>query len=73
MPELEFVFNFTIFLWFYCYTLFFSYKTLTKDSDVTAALGLCLEKMTREDLDATKDALHSILQGISCRVWFFLL
>ncbi|KAK4436919.1 Telomere length regulation protein TEL2 [Sesamum alatum] len=35
---------------------------------VTAALGLCLEKMTKEDLDATKDGLHSILQGISCRL-----
>ncbi|GFP88825.1 telomere length regulation protein tel2 homolog [Phtheirospermum japonicum] len=38
------------------------------DSDVTAALGLCLEKMTKKDLDATKDGLHSILQGISCRL-----
>ncbi|GER48834.1 hypothetical protein STAS_26027 [Striga asiatica] len=35
---------------------------------VTAALGLCLEKMTKTDLDATKDGLHSILQGISCRL-----
>ncbi|KAK6148152.1 hypothetical protein DH2020_019064 [Rehmannia glutinosa] len=35
---------------------------------VTAALGLCLEKMAKEDLDATKDGLHSILQGISCRL-----
>ncbi|KAH6799566.1 hypothetical protein C2S51_036050 [Perilla frutescens var. frutescens] len=35
---------------------------------VTAALGLCLQKMVKEDLDATKDALHLILQGISCRL-----
>lgn len=35
---------------------------------VTAALGLCLEKMSKEDLDATKDALHLILQGVSCRL-----
>ncbi|KAI3454970.1 hypothetical protein Pfo_011633 [Paulownia fortunei] len=35
---------------------------------VTAALGLCLEKMAKEDLDATKDGLQSILQGISCRL-----
>ncbi|KAL1567897.1 telomere length regulation protein TEL2 [Salvia divinorum] len=35
---------------------------------VTAALGLCLQQMTKEDLDATKDALHLILQGISCRL-----
>ncbi|KAL3649936.1 hypothetical protein CASFOL_006339 [Castilleja foliolosa] len=37
-------------------------------SDITAALGLCLEKMSKKDLDATKDGLHSILQGISCRL-----
>ncbi|KAL6576353.1 hypothetical protein OROHE_000134 [Orobanche hederae] len=36
------------------------------DSDVTAALGICLEKMTKTDLDATKDGLHLVLQGISC-------
>ncbi|XP_075514443.1 uncharacterized protein LOC142549398 [Primulina tabacum] len=35
---------------------------------VTAALGLCLEKMGKEDLDATKDALPTILRGISCRL-----
>ncbi|XP_057806839.1 uncharacterized protein LOC131021593 [Salvia miltiorrhiza] len=35
---------------------------------VTAALGLCLQQMTKEDLDAMKDALHLILQGISCRL-----
>ncbi|KAL2465452.1 embryo defective [Abeliophyllum distichum] len=35
---------------------------------ITAALGLCLEKMAKEDLDATKNALHLILQGISCRL-----
>lgn len=35
---------------------------------VTAALGLCLEKMGKEDLDATKDGLPSILQGISSRL-----
>ncbi|EPS65913.1 hypothetical protein M569_08863, partial [Genlisea aurea] len=35
---------------------------------VTAALGLCLEKMNKQDLDATKDGLHLILQGVSCRL-----
>ncbi|KAG8379406.1 hypothetical protein BUALT_Bualt07G0085200 [Buddleja alternifolia] len=35
---------------------------------VTAALGLCLEKMSKAELDGTKDGLHSILQGISCRL-----
>lgn len=35
---------------------------------VTAALGLCLEKMSKKDLDAAKDALPSILKGVSCRL-----
>ncbi|XP_051147882.1 uncharacterized protein LOC127263012 [Andrographis paniculata] len=35
---------------------------------VTAALGLCLEKMTKQDLDRTKDGLHSILKGVGCRL-----
>ncbi|KAM7475710.1 hypothetical protein LguiB_022953 [Lonicera macranthoides] len=35
---------------------------------VTAAIGLLLEKMSKEDLDATKDGMHSILQGVSCRL-----
>ncbi|KAI9173884.1 hypothetical protein LWI28_008063 [Acer negundo] len=35
---------------------------------VTAAVGLCLEKMSKEDLDKTKDVMHSILQGVSCRL-----
>ncbi|CAI9113008.1 OLC1v1013528C1 [Oldenlandia corymbosa var. corymbosa] len=40
---------------------------LEQQTYVTAALGLCLEKMSKEDLDATKDAIHSILQGVSCK------
>ncbi|KAA8542173.1 hypothetical protein F0562_023325 [Nyssa sinensis] len=35
---------------------------------LTAAVGLSLEKMSKEDLDATKDVMHSILQGVSCRL-----
>ncbi|KAG9138344.1 hypothetical protein Leryth_001540 [Lithospermum erythrorhizon] len=35
---------------------------------VTAALGLCLEKMSKTDLDAAKEAMPSILQGVSCRL-----
>ncbi|KAJ0578403.1 putative telomere length regulation protein [Helianthus annuus] len=35
---------------------------------LTAAVGLCLEKLNKEDLDATKDAMHLILQGVSCRL-----
>lgn len=35
---------------------------------VTAALGLSLEKMSKEDLDAAKDLMPSILQGVSVRL-----
>ncbi|XWS37153.1 hypothetical protein CRYUN_Cryun19dG0018500 [Craigia yunnanensis] len=35
---------------------------------ITAAVGLCLEKMSKEELDKTKDVMHSILQGVSCRL-----
>ena len=35
-------------------------------ADITAALGLCLENMSREELDRTKDVMHNILQGVSC-------
>lgn len=35
---------------------------------ITAAVGLCLENMSKEELDQTKDVMHSILQGVSCRL-----
>ncbi|XP_023732720.1 uncharacterized protein LOC111880521 [Lactuca sativa] len=35
---------------------------------LTAAVGLSLEKLTKEDLDGTKDVMHLILQGVSCRL-----
>ncbi|CAO2039508.1 unnamed protein product [Urochloa humidicola] len=35
---------------------------------ITAAIGLCLEKLTKEGLETTKDVLNSILQGVSCRL-----
>ncbi|KAL8142000.1 hypothetical protein V2J09_015032 [Rumex salicifolius] len=35
---------------------------------ITAALGLLLENMTREDLDSTKEVMHSLLEGVSCRL-----
>ena len=36
------------------------------DADITAAIGLCLEKLTKKELETTKDVLNSILQGVSC-------
>ncbi|EOA23443.1 hypothetical protein CARUB_v10016628mg [Capsella rubella] len=41
---------------------------LEQQAYITAALGLCLENVSREELDRTKDAMHSILQGVSCRL-----
>ncbi|EFH52165.1 EMB2423 [Arabidopsis lyrata subsp. lyrata] len=41
---------------------------ITDIADITAALGLCLENMSKEELDRTKDVMHSILQGVSCRL-----
>lgn len=35
---------------------------------VTAGIGICLEKMSKEELDKTKDLMHSILQGVSIRL-----
>ncbi|KAI9100148.1 hypothetical protein K1719_024366 [Acacia pycnantha] len=35
---------------------------------ISAALGLSLETMTKEELDGMKDVMHLILQGVSCRL-----
>ncbi|XP_061359782.1 uncharacterized protein LOC133303831 [Gastrolobium bilobum] len=35
---------------------------------ISAALGLSLETMSKEELDGMKDAMHLILQGVSCRL-----
>ncbi|KAF8693684.1 hypothetical protein HU200_039096 [Digitaria exilis] len=35
---------------------------------ITAAIGLCLEKLTKKELETTKDVLNYILQGVSCRL-----
>jgi telomere length regulation protein len=37
-----------------------------RNADITAAIGLCLEKLTKKELETTKDILNSILQGVSC-------
>ncbi|CAH8340621.1 unnamed protein product [Eruca vesicaria subsp. sativa] len=41
---------------------------LEQQAYITAALGLCLENMSREELNRTKDVMHNILQGVSCRL-----
>ncbi|KAG6746123.1 hypothetical protein POTOM_050637 [Populus tomentosa] len=35
---------------------------------VTAAIGLCMERISKEELDNSKDLMHSILQGVSFRL-----
>lgn len=53
---------------FYCVLLLFgSCSPLICKIDLTAAVGLCLEKMSKEELDETKDVLRLILPGVSCR------
>lgn len=41
---------------------------LEQQAYVTATVGLLMEKMSKDDLEATKDLMHSILQGVSCRL-----
>lgn len=50
----------------YLYKSLFGIVPLEKHADITAAIGLCLEKLTKEELERTKDVLNSILQGVSC-------
>ena len=48
---------------YYCDYLFIFPKFI---SDISAALGLSLETMSKEELDGMKNAMHFILQGVSC-------
>ncbi|KAK9673044.1 hypothetical protein RND81_12G142400 [Saponaria officinalis] len=41
---------------------------LEQQVHVTAAAGLMLETMSKGELDATKDVMRSILEGVSCRL-----
>ncbi|KAJ8752074.1 hypothetical protein K2173_001101 [Erythroxylum novogranatense] len=41
---------------------------LEQQTYVTAAIGLCMEKMSKEELEVSKDVMHSILQGVSSRL-----
>ncbi|XP_020111627.1 telomere length regulation protein TEL2 homolog isoform X2 [Ananas comosus] len=43
-------------------------SSMEQQAYLTAAVGLCLERISKEELDATKDALSNILQGVSCRL-----
>ncbi|PKA50062.1 putative protein phosphatase 2C 19 [Apostasia shenzhenica] len=41
---------------------------LEQQAYISAAVGLCLERMTKEELETAEDVLPSILQGVSCRL-----
>ncbi|KAF3506902.1 hypothetical protein F2Q69_00005548 [Brassica cretica] len=46
---------------------------LEQQAYITTALGLCLENMSREELDRTKDVMHNILQGVDWKtqeIWY---
>nr|XP_048330054.1 uncharacterized protein LOC125422429 isoform X1 [Ziziphus jujuba var. spinosa] len=42
--------------------------TMEQQTYVSAAVGLSLEMMSKEELDEAKDVMHSILQGVGCRL-----
>lgn len=42
--------------------------TIEQQAYISAAVGLSLELMSKEELDETKTVMHSILQGVSCRL-----
>ncbi|CAL0320048.1 unnamed protein product [Lupinus luteus] len=42
--------------------------TVEQQAYISAALGLSLETFSKEELDGMKDAMHLILQGVSCRL-----
>ncbi|XP_078172745.1 telomere length regulation TEL2 family protein isoform X2 [Carex rostrata] len=43
-------------------------SSMEQQAYLTAAVGLCLEKMSKQELETAKDVLNSILQGVSCRL-----
>ncbi|XP_060670509.1 uncharacterized protein LOC107418195 isoform X2 [Ziziphus jujuba] len=42
--------------------------TMEQQTYVSAAVGLSLEMTSKEELDEAKDVMHSILQGVGCRL-----
>ncbi|XP_042436706.1 telomere length regulation protein TEL2 homolog [Zingiber officinale] len=43
-------------------------SSMEQQAYITAAVGLCIEKMSKDELETTKNVLHAILQGGSCRL-----
>ncbi|XP_077253052.1 embryo defective 2423 isoform X2 [Tasmannia lanceolata] len=42
--------------------------SMEQQAYITAAVGLCLENMSKEELEATKDIMNPLLHGVSCRL-----
>ncbi|KAJ7945759.1 Telomere length regulation protein TEL2 like [Quillaja saponaria] len=47
---------------------FLQTASIEQQAYLSAALGLSLEMMSKEELDEAKDVMHLILQGVSCRL-----
>ena len=47
-------------------------RRLKQYADITAAIGLCLEKISKRELEMTIDVLNCILQGVTCKYIFSL-
>ncbi|KAI4343658.1 hypothetical protein L6164_010980 [Bauhinia variegata] len=52
----------------WCKKEFVQTASIEQQAYISAALGLSMETMSKEELDETKDVLHLILQGVSCRL-----
>jgi len=47
---------------------FVQQASMSQQAYISAAVGLSVQKMTKKDLESCGDLLHSLLQGVSCRL-----
>lgn len=47
---------------------FVQQASMSQQAYISAAVGLSMQKMTKKDLESCGDMLHSLLQGVSCRL-----
>lgn len=47
---------------------FVQQASMNQQAYITAAVGLSVQKMAKKDLESCGDLLHSLLQGVSCRL-----
>lgn len=51
------------------------FVSLTREPDLTAAVGMCVRNMNKEDMEKCGDLMRSILQGVTsmlCDVVFWV-